>query len=150
MFGIIIAAVVVADQLSKYAVQSTCVLNKTIPFLPGFLDFTYVHNYGAAFSILQNKQIFLILFTTAAMLAITGYVLRQQKNLPKAEVAAFALIVGGGLGNLINRVVYGYVVDFINIYLLPVFNVADMAVCAGSALLLYSVMILEPKLQQKK
>lgn len=150
MFAIIIAAVVLADQLTKYIIQSTCVLHETIPFLPGVLDITYVHNYGAAFSILQNKQIFLILFTSAAMLAITIYVLKQQKNFPKAEAVAFALIVGGGLGNLINRVAYGYVVDFINIYFLPVFNVADMSVCVGSALLLYSVMILEPKLHDKK
>jgi signal peptidase II len=150
VFGFIIAAVVVADQLSKYAVQSTCILNQTIPFLPGLLDLTYVHNYGAAFSILQNRQLFLIVFTSAAMLAITIYVFKQHKKLPRAEVAAFALIVGGGLGNLINRVDHGYVVDFINIYFLPVFNVADMAVCAGSALLLYSVIILEPKLDKKK
>ncbi len=150
MFWMILAAVVFADQLSKYVIQTSYILNETVPFISGILDITYVHNYGAAFSILQNKQAFLIAFTAIAMLAITIYTLKQQKKLPRAEVVAFALIVAGGLGNLINRVMYGYVVDFLNIYILPVFNIADMSVCCGSALLIYSVMVLEPKFNEKK
>lgn len=145
MFWIIIAAVVLLDQYAKLLIQSSCILNETIPFIPGILDITYIHNYGAAFSILQNKQTFLILFTSVAMLAIVAYVIKEKSKLLSAEVAALAFIVGGGIGNLVDRVTHGYVVDFINIYVLPVFNVADMSVCIGSALLIYSVLILEPK-----
>jgi len=145
VFWTIIVVVVLLDQASKLWIQSSCVLNETIPFISGVLDITYIHNYGAAFSILQNKQTFLILFTSIAMVVITAYVIKQKSTLLYAEIAALAFIVGGGIGNLLNRVMYGYVVDFLNIYLLPVFNVADMSVCIGSALLLYSVLILEPK-----
>ena len=150
MFVIIVFSIVLLDQLSKYTIQTTCVLNETISIVNGIFDITYVHNYGAAFSILQNKQTFLIIFTTIAMIAITIYTLKLQKSIPRAEVAAFALIVAGGLGNLINRIMYGYVVDFLNIHILPVFNIADISVCLGSALLVYSVIILEPKLNKRK
>lgn len=145
MFWIIIVVVVFLDQLTKMVVQSSCVLNQTIPFIAGVFDITYIHNYGAAFSILQNKQIFLIVFTSFAMLTIAVYVIKEKRKLLSAETIALAFIVGGGIGNLINRIMYGYVVDFLNIYILPVFNVADMSVCIGSALLIYSVLILEPK-----
>lgn len=145
MFLIIIVVVVLLDQLAKLLVQASCILNETISFIPGILDITYIHNYGAAFSILQNKQTFLILFTSAAMIVIVGYVIKEKSKLLSAEVWALAFIVGGGVGNLVDRVMHGYVVDFINIYVLPVFNVADMSVCIGSALLIYSVLILEPK-----
>ncbi len=146
MFRRIILFVVLADQLSKQLVRSSMELYQSIPLIGGLLDLTYIHNYGAAFSILQNKQAFLIAFTGLAMTTIVIYVARERKKLPQAEIAALGLIVGGGLGNLIDRVAQGYVVDFLNIHILPVFNVADMAVCAGSALLVYSVMILESRL----
>lgn len=87
----------------------------------------------------------MIAFTSVAMLAILIYVMKEKEKLIYAEIISLAFIVGGGLGNLINRIMYGYVVDFLNIYILPVFNVADMSVCIGSALLIYSVLILEPK-----
>ncbi len=145
MFWIIIVCVVLLDQVAKFFVQSSVVLNETIPFISGVLDLTYIHNYGAAFSILQNQRTFLIFFTSIAMLAITVYVVKEKSKLLSSEVIALAFIVGGGLGNLIDRVMHGYVVDFINIYILPVFNVADMSVCVGSALLIYSVLILDPK-----
>lgn len=148
MFWWIIGTVVVSDQLTKYLIRSTVELNQTVHVFSGLLDLTYIHNYGAAFSILQNKQTFLITFTGIAMVAIILYVIRQGNKLPRAEVAALGLIVAGGLGNLVDRVMRGYVVDFLNIYILPVFNVADMAVCAGSALLVYSVVVLEPRLRK--
>lgn len=145
MFRWIIVLVVLADQITKQLVRSSMELYQTIPLIDRLLELTYIHNYGAAFSILQNKQAFLIAFTGLAMTAIAIYVARERKKLPGAEIAALGLIVGGGLGNLIDRVAQGYVVDFLNIHILPVFNVADMAVCAGSALLVYSVMVLDAR-----
>lgn len=148
MFGWIIAVIVLTDQITKHLVSSSMELNQTVHVFSGLLDLTYIHNYGAAFSILQNKQAFLITFTGIAMAAIVIYVLKERKKLSWAELAALGLIVGGGLGNLTDRVLNGYVVDFLNIYILPVFNVADMAVCAGSALLVYSVVIVEARLRK--
>ena len=80
MFWLIIALAVFLDQWTKYAIQTSYVLNETVRFLPGILDITYVHNYGAAFSTLQNKQMFLIIFTSLTMLAITTYTLKPEKN----------------------------------------------------------------------
>ena len=148
MFWWIAAGIVSLDQITKYLVRSGMELNQTVPILRGMLDLTYIHNYGAAFSILQNQRALLIAFTGLAMTAIVIYILKEQKKLPGTEIAALSLIVGGGLGNLIDRVLNGYVVDFLNTYILPVFNVADMSVCVGSALLIYSVAILEPRLRK--
>jgi signal peptidase II len=150
VFWGIASAVVALDQITKQLAESSMELNQTIPLIRGMLGLTYIHNYGAAFSILQNQRVFLISFTGLAMIAIIIYVLKEQKKIPGAEKAALALIVGGGLGNLIDRVMNGYVIDFINIYILPVFNVADMSVCAGSALLIYSVVVLEPRLRKDR
>lgn len=148
MPGWIAAGVVILDQITKHLVRSGMELDQSIPILPGLLDLTYIHNYGAAFSILQHQRAFLIAFTSLAMAAVVIYILKEQKNLPGIETAALSLIVGGGLGNLIDRVLNGYVVDFLNIHILPVFNVADMSVCVGSALLIYSVAVLEPRLRK--
>ena len=66
------------------------------------------------------------------------------------ESAAIALIVGGGAGNLITRLIYNYVIDFFNFYFWPVFNVADIAICVGCAMLVISVLIIEPRKNKEK
>jgi len=143
VYGCIAAIVVFFDQFTKYYIRKTMALGESIPMIKGGLHLTYVHNYGAAFSILQNRQALLISLTATIIIVITAYVIKYGKTLSKSEMTGLALITGGGFGNLIDRIRYGYVVDFLNIHILPVFNVADMAVCAGSALLIYSVFLSE-------
>ena len=134
MFWIVILLCVCIDQLSKLAVERSMELGATKPLLPGILDFTYTRNTGAAFSILTGKQAFLIAVTAVVMIAMVVYVLRKGKTIFLPEKIAIALIVGGGTGNLICRIVRGYVVDFINIHILPIFNAADIFVCCGCGL----------------
>ena len=149
MYGIVILLCVCIDQLSKLAVERSMDLGTTVPVLPGILDLTYTQNTGAAFSILTGKQTFLIAVTAAVMIAMTVYVLRKGKSLFLPEKIAIALIVGGGTGNLICRILRGYVVDFINIHILPIFNAADIFVCCGCGLLVLSVLWLEPRYGKK-
>ncbi|MBQ1418050.1 MAG: signal peptidase II, partial [Firmicutes bacterium] len=96
-----------------------------------------------------GKQAFLIAVTAVVMIAMFVYVLRKGKTIFLPEKIAIALIVGGGTGNLICRIVRGYVVDFINIHILPIFNAADIFVCCGCGLLVLSVLWLEPRYGKK-
>ena len=145
MFWAVILACILIDQWSKLQIARTMELGATNPLIPGVLDFTYTHNTGAAFSILTGKQTFLIAVTAAVMLGMAVYVVRKGKTIFLPEKIALSLIVGGGCGNLICRILRGYVIDFINIHILPIFNVADICVCCGCALLVLSVLFLEPR-----
>ena len=150
MFWIVIAVCIALDQWTKFLVSSRMTLGTTVPVLPGILDLTYTQNTGAAFSILTGKQGLLIAVTSVVMIAMAVYVVKKGKSLFLPEKLALALIVGGGTGNLICRVSRGYVVDFLNIHILPIFNVADICVCCGCGLLVLSVLLLEPRYAKKE
>ena len=96
----------------------------------------YLRNDGAAYSILQGKQNFLVVFTILFMIFMIAYYVAYRKKMPKLEKFTIALILGGGIGNLIDRLLYSYVIDFIDISIIPVFNVADIAVTCGCGLFL--------------
>ncbi|MBQ4504537.1 MAG: signal peptidase II [Firmicutes bacterium] len=126
-------------------------MNDTIPVIDGIFHITYIHNYGAAFSILEGKQGFLLIVTGIAMAAILGYMVIAQikKKTNPMELWSLALILSGGIGNFIDRVRFGYVVDFFDFRVWPIFNVADIAVCCGCGLLVFYVLIWEPRMAKK-
>ena len=137
------AGVIAADQFTKYLVLQNIPLHGHVDFLPGILDLTYVRNTGAAFSSLEGMQwLFALIF-----LALTGLIVYEyfKKPMPftKAERWCIAAIYGGGLGNMIDRVRLGYVVDMIETQFIefPVFNVADCFICCGCALLILHLLI---------
>ena len=115
----------------------------TIPLIDGVFHLTYVENRGAVAGILQGKQIFLIVVTAVILLALAAALL--LKKVPgKILPWCFGLIIGGGIGNLIDRILYGYVRDFFYIVLIhfPIFNVADICVtgsAAAAVILLFTV-----------
>lgn len=130
------------DQISKWVVTSEMSLYQTIDILPVF-NFTYVHNYGAAFSFLSEaggwqKYFFSIIAVTISVLLI--YWLKKLPATNKLLCSAYALVLAGAIGNLIDRLVHGYVIDFLHVYYqqydFPVFNIADVAISIGAALLL--------------
>ena len=129
---------ILLDQGSKYLVINY--LNKEIIIIKNFFYLIYAKNEGAAFNILIGKRIFLILITLIVLLSIVNYIRKNNIN-KKIEVVAFSMIIGGSLGNLIDRIVRGYVVDFISVkifnYNFPIFNVADSLICIGVFLLLF-------------
>jgi len=118
---------------------------ETIDLFPGIFDLTYVRNTGAAFGVFEGKQVLLSVVTGVMLVVLSVYAISQRKKIPKLESISLALIVGGGLGNLVTRIIYSYVIDFFNFYFWPVFNVADICICVGCGLLVLSVMVLEPK-----
>ena len=145
MYWITAAIVVILDQLSKYLVRTKMVLGSSAPFLGKLAEFTYIQNSGAAFSILEGKTSLLLVFTAALMIGVSVYANAPKFGATKLERFACALLLGGGLGNFICRVRVGSVTDFINIHILPVFNLADIAVCIGCGLIIISALFLDKK-----
>lgn len=136
------AVVIVLDQLSKRLVDTSMQLYQSIELMP-FFQLTYLRNQGAAFSFLSQaggwqRWFFVGLAVTAS--GLICYWLKRLEKHQRWEAAAWALILGGALGNLIDRVLYGYVIDFLDVYYgewhWPAFNVADSAITVGVAMLL--------------
>lgn len=134
------------DQAIKQWALDTLAQVDTIPLIQDVLHLTYVENYGAAFSILQNKKWFLIGVTS--LIAIGAIVLLLSKKL-KSNLAIWsvALIIAGGVGNLIDRIGRGFVVDYIDFRLInfAVFNFADCCVVVGTILLAIYILYFEGK-----
>ncbi len=127
-----------ADQLSKYYVVNTFTLGETKPAIDGIFDFTYIHNTGGAWGMLSGHTAFLLIFTAVAM-ALCVYLLVQFGKDNKLLFWAICLVIGGGLGNMIDRLFRGgKVVDFIRVQFIdfPIFNIADCAVVIGGGLLM--------------
>lgn len=140
-----ILALVALDQLTKYL--ATCYLAPvgSAPFLPGIMELRYVLNDGMAFSMLSGARWLLIAVTTVAMAIMLFYLLHERKKLSRLEAFSLVLIIGGGIGNLIDRVRFGYVVDFFATTFVDfaIFNVADCFVTVGVVLLMASILFQE-------
>ena len=152
MFNLLIVVVLVAlDQLFK--VLATRILPDIVPVavVPHFIGFNYIHNYGAGFSILSGKVDFLIVITAVALLAIAvGIFAKKFDN--NIDEFSFVLILAGGIGNLIDRVVNGYVVDYLEFLFMefPVFNFADILICTGVGLFILNTIVTEFFSKNKK
>lgn len=142
-YAVFIAAVVAADQFAKYLTVANIPLFSDVPFIPGLLQLTYVQNTGAAFSSFQGQQwLFAVMFVI-----FTGVILWEffKKPMPftKLERWCIAAVYAGGLGNMIDRVRLGYVVDMIETTFMefPVFNVADCFITCGCVLLMLHLIL---------
>ena len=136
MIGALVAAVILAlDQWVKYWVTVNLPLGESIPLLPGFMQLRTVHNYGAAWSSFSGMRWLLVAVTSVIVLAVAYVLVRRIVRHPLGVAACF-LILSGGLGNIIDRVRLGYVVDMFDFQFMnyPVFNVADIAVVCGAVL----------------
>lgn len=123
----------VLDQLTKAKAENVF-LDSSVNFLGGILSLTYVQNRGGAFSILEGKRIFFIIVSIILILFLCYMIFKSTSNLYRLS---FSLIVGGAMGNLFDRVAKGYVVDFIDIKVIPVFNLADFFITCGVLLLIF-------------
>ena len=143
-------AIVAADQFTKLQVTEALALYQRVPVLP-FVDLVRLHNTGAAFSFLAAASGWQKWLFTGVALAVSAGVLWWLTRLPargkSVLTLGLALLLGGAIGNLIDRLLYGYVVDFILVYYdkwsYPAFNVADSAITCGVALVLFDGLILE-------
>lgn len=150
MYYLLILAIILADQAVKYLVRTEMALNQSVSLIDGVFHLTYIHNYGAAFSILEGKQYLLIAITLLAVASITVYIVWKRKTAHPMLLLGLSMIVGGGCGNLIDRAMQGYVVDFLDIRFWPIFNLADMAVVGGCLLLMIYLLWLEPRAVRHK
>ena len=132
----------ITDQVTKWVVATNMELYQSIDILPVF-NFTYVHNYGAAFSFLSEAGGWQSYFFSTIAIVISALLIFWLKKLPatnKLLCSAYALVLAGAIGNLIDRLAHGYVIDFLHVYYqqwnFPVFNIADVAISIGAALLI--------------
>lgn len=130
--------VILLDMVSKYIVSKLLIVNESVMIIKNFFNITYVRNTGAAFSIFSENT-FLVM--VISFMIIMGIILYISKNKPsnKIEKISYSLILGGAIGNFIDRIIYGYVRDFIEIDIFewdyPIFNLADVFVVVGVILL---------------
>ena len=141
MLVIIASGLLVIDQITKFAVRSRMEIGETLPVFRGVLDFTYVQNRGAAFSLFQNSQLVTVILPIITMIAGVLFLLHLRKNKEKLAEFGVLLIMSGGIGNLIDRTILGFVTDMISVGNFPVFNVADICVTVGCVILILWVII---------
>lgn len=148
VLGSLVATLVVFDQATKAIIRATLPLYDSVTVIPGFLSLTHVRNTGAAFGFLSGVQFpfkttVMTLIALVALVAIVVYGMRTMTYQPVAQMG-LALVVGGAVGNLIDRVTAGYVVDFVDVYWRSwhfwAFNAADAGITIGAALLIIDML----------
>lgn len=145
-----IILIILLDQISKYATIIKLAPISSIEIINGILSFTYVENRGAAFGIFRGKKFYLIGITSMVVILMIYYLIKNN-NVSKYFKLSLILIIGGAIGNLIDRIFRGYVVDFIHFYIKdifdwPVFNFADICVVLGTILMAVIIIFSKEKL----
>lgn len=142
--GIVFLISIMSDQFTKLWAVDVLKDGESIRLIGNFLRLTYAENKGAAFSILQN-QLWFFIIATVVMLIILGYMFFMAKNLTPLSRLSISMIAGGAIGNFIDRLRLGYVVDFIDVrfgsfYNFPIFNIADSFVVCGTILMILLIL----------
>jgi signal peptidase II len=144
--------VIILDQLSKVLADRFLSMHSVQTVIPGFFDLVLAYNQGAAFSFLSNAGGWQRWFFTALAIGVSIFLLLWIKRLPPTEkltAIALSLILGGAIGNLIDRIMYGHVIDFIHWFYKdfswPAFNLADSAITLGAALLIIHAIFFDQK-----
>lgn len=136
---ILVIGLIIIDIVSKLIVKKYLIVHKSIVIIKNFLNITYVKNTGAAWSIFDNNSL-LVLIISGLVIGYIIYYLEKHKPSRKIEKIAYSFILAGALGNFINRLVYGYVIDFIDVkifgYNYPIFNIADIFIVVGVLVLI--------------
>lgn len=137
---IIMTITMILDQLSKLIIQKTMNLYQGIKIIPNFFSIIYVKNTGAAFSILEDATIILVILSVIFLIGLNQYMKKEESNLNGLTTFSFGIMIGGVFGNLIDRILYKSVIDFLSFniigYNFPIFNIADIGITIGVALLL--------------
>jgi signal peptidase II len=133
MVLVIVFVILSLDQLSKFFINRNLELNHSIPLIKGFFSITLVHNRGAAFGMFKGKPYLFIIASVVAVILIP-LILRKNKG-SRLYTVALSLVLAGAIGNLIDRIFLGYVIDFLDFQIWPVFNLADSSITLGAILL---------------
>jgi signal peptidase II len=146
--ALVAALVVAADQISKALILKYLPLHQSIPIIRGFFDITHVHNPGGAFGLMadmsQAVRTFVFIFISSLAVCLILYLYIKTPRSHALLAAGLALILGGAIGNLIDRFRFGIVVDFIDVYVgsyhWPAFNIADSAITVGIVIFLFHLL----------
>ena len=135
LFALLAAGGLVFDQWLKAYMTANIPLGQTQPLIPGIIELRTVHNYGAAWSSFSGQRWLLVIVTCCIVAAVAWCLIRRIVRHPLGVAACF-MVISGGIGNIIDRVRLGYVVDMFNLLFMdyPVFNVADIFVVCGAIL----------------
>ncbi|MCR5636426.1 MAG: signal peptidase II [Clostridiales bacterium] len=146
---LLMGTLVITDQLTKYMVVNFLMPVGSVPVIGDFFKFTYLENRGAAFGIFQNQRwIFIVL--TFAILAVMLWISFRYEIKSKMLFASLVLVAAGGIGNLIDRIFLGYVIDFISFsFFPPIFNFADCCITVGAVMLLVSMIFIKNPAEKK-
>lgn len=143
--------ILIIDQILKNIIKTKMSLNQEIVLIKNFFSINYLKNTGAAFSILTNQTFILIIISFIIIFVLDRF-LTKEKNLNNLSVISIGLILGGIFGNLLDRIIYKGVIDYLSFrifsYNFPVFNFADMAITIGTFLLLFNMV--KEEIQNKK
>jgi len=122
--------IILIDQIAKFLIRINFQLNETFPIIKNIFHLTYIHNYGAGFGILQQQR-WILIFISIIVIGVIFYYFDRIKEKEKLLQVLVGFVLGGTIGNLIDRVIYGFVVDFLDFRIWPIFNVADSFVTIG-------------------
>lgn len=145
----IAVGVFAVDRVTKWLIETHVSFLDSLQIIPGLFEIVHTENRGVAFSLFNDstsewRTLLLVLFSVAAVVLVGGFIFRRADRLDRYSLAGFSLILGGALGNVFDRIVWGRVTDFLDFYIgayhWPAFNVADSAIVIGSALLLIEVL----------
>ncbi len=136
----VVAIVFIIDQIIKIIIKHTMNLYQEISIIPNFFSLCYVKNTGAAFSILEDATLLLIAISVIFIILIDKSIKKEEQNLSKLSIISLGMIIGGIFGNLIDRILYRSVIDYISFsfgkYHFPIFNIADIGITVGVVLLI--------------
>ena len=130
----------IADQAVKHLVRTTMVQGQSIPIIENIFHITYIENPGAAFGILAYQRM-LVLILTAVIVGVMIYLYFSLSNKKSLTAISLGIVVSGAIGNFIDRFMQGTVTDFLDFRIWPIFNIADIAICVGLALICYFIII---------
>ena len=139
-FFLPLIVLLVADQAVKHLIRTTMVEGQSIPIIQNIFHITYIENPGAAFGILANQRI-LFLVLTAMIVGVMVYLYISLRNKKSLTAISLGIVVSGAIGNFIDRFLQGTVTDFLDFRIWPIFNIADICICVGIALICYFVII---------
>lgn len=153
VFFLIMAGAILLDQLTKFLALQYLAPVGSVPLWENVMHLTYVENTGAAFGMLKDHRWVFLVISTVALGGMIVYMFFNKTKHP-LETTAVAFIVGGGIGNMIDRIARGFVVDFVDVKCIPywkyIFNVADIFVCVGCGLFILYILLFEAKVQKKE
>ena len=140
------------DQLIKLIITKNMSLHQEITIIPNFFSLYFLKNTGAAFSIFGNQTVFLILISIICLVVLKNYI-KKLKRITNLTIISLGIMLGGIIGNLFDRIIYGAVVDYLSFtifnYNFPVFNMADIGITVGAVLLIVDLLIEEINLKNK-